>query len=86
MIAAHRAETPEREAESAVWVEAEGDVPAGVQLALQLHGAAQGSRGGVGHFDTSLGWRNIDQVKHIIILSSNDYNLIKNILRRLLYL
>ena len=55
MIAAHRAETPEREAESAIRVEAEGDVPAGVQLALQLHGAAQRGRGGVGHLDTSLG-------------------------------
>ena len=68
MIASHRAETPEREAESAVGVEAEGDVPAGVQLALQLHGAAQRGRGGVGHLDTSLGWRNIDEVKHIIII------------------
>ena len=68
MIASHRAETPEREAESAVWVEAEGDVPAGVQLALQLHGAAQGRRGGVRHLDTSLGWRSNDEVKHIIII------------------
>ena len=65
MIAAHRAETPEREAESAVWVEAEGDVPAGVQLALQLHGAAQGSRGGVRHLDTSLGWRSNVEMKHV---------------------
>ena len=53
-MAAHRAETPEREAESAVGVEAEGDMPAGVQLALQLHGAAQRGRGGVRHLDTSL--------------------------------
>ena len=66
MIESHRAETPEREAEAAIRVEAEGDVPAGVQLALQLHGAAQRRRGGVGHLDTSLGWRNIHEVKQII--------------------
>ena len=43
-------------------------MPAGVQLALQLHGAAQGGRGGVRHLDTSLRWRNIDEVKQIINL------------------
>ena len=68
MIAAHRAETPEREAESAVRVEAEGDVPAGVQLALQLHGAAQRGRGGVGHLDTSLGGRNNVEMKNTVLI------------------
>ena len=78
-MAAHRAETPEREAESAVRVEAEGDVSAGVQLALQLHGAAQRGRGGVGHLDTSLGWSSNVEMKHIYILpDSNLSNYFKN--------
>lgn len=39
------AQTPQSEAEATVGVEADGDLPGGVQLALQLYGAAQGTGG-----------------------------------------
>lgn len=43
------AQTPQGEAEAAVGVEADGDLPRGVQLTLQLYGAAQGTGGRVRH-------------------------------------
>lgn len=46
------AETPEREAKSTVRVEADGDLPGRVQLALQLDGSAQSIDCRVGHLQT----------------------------------
>lgn len=43
------AQTPQGKAEATVGVEADGDLPGGVQLTLQLDGAAQGTGGCVRH-------------------------------------
>lgn len=43
------AQTPQGEAKAAVGVKTDGDLPRGVQLTLQLYGAAQGTCGCVRH-------------------------------------
>ena len=47
----HTTETPEDEAEAAVWVETEGDVAGGVQLALAFHRVTQCSCRRVRHLN-----------------------------------
>lgn len=46
------AETPERKAKAAVRVQADGDLPRGVQLTLELDGSAEGVDRGVGHLQS----------------------------------
>lgn len=43
------AQAPESQAQAAVWVQADGDLPGGVELTLQLDGATQGTGGSVRH-------------------------------------
>ena len=43
------AQAPEGEAQAAVGVQADGDLAGGVELTLQLDGAAQGTGSSVGH-------------------------------------
>lgn len=48
-VPASPAQTPQCETKAAVGVQADGDLPRGVQLTLQLYGAAQGTCGCMRH-------------------------------------
>lgn len=51
------AEAPEHEAQAAVRVQADGHLSGGVQLALQLDGAAEGTGGCVRHLNTNIDFK-----------------------------
>lgn len=45
------AQAPESEAQAAVGVQTDGDLPGGIELTLQFYGATQGTGGSVRHLE-----------------------------------
>lgn len=62
-MAALPAQTPEGEAQAAVGVQADGDLPGRVELALQLDGATQGTGGSVRHLEETRTTRHQSRIR-----------------------